>query len=202
MPTIAGGESRPGEPPAPTPTPPAPTPPAPEPEPKGEEHDPARAKALIDKLRDEVKESKRLAKDLADAQAKLKAIDDAALSETEKQAAKIAALEKSLADAQSAQREALIRAAVEREAHAQGAVKADVVYRLVDRSAIELDAAGEVTGAEKAVKALLVAEPYLKAAEGARSGIPPTPRASGNPAADKIEENRRKLASTGSYSRF
>lgn len=205
LPPIRGGESRPGESPpapaAPSVTPPAePAPPTP---PTGDEHDPARARALIEKLRPFETEAKRLARELADAQARLKAIDDATLSETEKQAAKIAALEKSLADAQTAHREALIRTAIEREAHAQGAVKADVVYRLVDRAAIELDAAGEVKGAEKAVKALLEAEPYLKATTETRPGVPATPRANGNTTpAQKADEAYERMKNSGNYARL
>jgi hypothetical protein len=36
----------------------------------------------------------------------------------------------------------------------------------------------------------------------ARPGIGPTPRPSGNPAADRIQENRQKLQASGSYARF
>jgi predicted nucleic acid-binding Zn-ribbon protein len=153
----------------------------------------------IEALRAEVKELKPKAQAGQTAQQRLQELEDAQKSDLERAQAKVAALEAQVASAQAAHRDALIRAAVEREAHAQGAVKADVVYRLVDRAAIELGADGEVKGADKAVKALLDAEPYLKGATESRPGVPATPRANGNPGADRVEENRQKLAATGAY---
>lgn len=202
LPPIAGGETPP-PPTPPQPTPPAPEPPAPEPPtPDGDEHDPVRARALIEKLRNEIRELKPQAQAGKTAQQRLQELEDAQKTDLERAQARATALEAQLATAQAAHREALIRTAIEREAHAQGAVKADVVYRLVNRDAVQVTDAGEVAGADKAVKALLDAEPYLKATTEARPGVPATPRANGNPAADKITENRQKLQATGAYARF
>jgi DNA repair exonuclease SbcCD ATPase subunit len=147
----------------------------------GEPFNAQRAKDLIEKQRTRERELAAKVKELEPLANKAKELEDAQRTDLEKAQAKAADLEAKLAQAQQAHAEALIRAAVEREAHAQGAVKAEVVYRLVDRSGIALDESGEVKGADKAVKALLEAEPYLKGQTGnGTSAVPGTPRPNGH----------------------
>lgn len=150
------------------------------------------------------REAAKHRKAATDAEAKLKAQDDAKLSETERLTKRTAELEAQLASANAAHESALIRAAVEREAHQQGAVKADVVYRLVDRSAITLDDSGDVKGADKAVKALLEAEPYLKATTAGTTAVPGTPRANGQAQTREqlVKDKTEQLRASGSYSRL
>ncbi len=150
------------------------------------------------------KEAAANRKKAADAEARLKELDDAKLSETERLTKRTAELEAQLVATQGQHREALIRAAVEREAHAQGAVKADVVYRLVDRSAITLDDSGEVKGADKAVAALLKDEPYLKATAAGTAPINGPPRGNGATQTREqlADEKYERLKASGNYSRL
>ncbi len=191
---FAGAEDNPpaGDPPTPAPaplTPPAADPPT------------TFDAAYVAELRREAAANRKKA---ADAEAKLKELDDAKLSETERLTKRTAELEAELERERTGRHDALIRAAVEREAHQQGAVKADVVYRLIDRSAITLDESGEVKGADKAVKALLDAEPYLKAAPAGTTAVPGTPRQNGvAPTREQlINDKTEKLKASGSYSRL
>lgn len=203
LPPIRGAESNPpGQPPAGAAAPPA-NPPAPAADPpKGDEHDPARAKALIDKLRPFEKAAKDLEKERDELAAKLKAHEDAKLSETEKLTKKVADLEASITERDTKHRALLIRAEVERQARTLGIVDEDAAYRLLDLDALAFGDDGAPTNVEKLLKALLEAKPYLKATDAPRPGVPPTPRPNGNAAADKIQENRQKLQATGAYARF
>jgi hypothetical protein len=196
-PTAPSGETPPNPAPAPA-TPPVAT------GSDGEPFDAARAQRTIDALRNEIKELKPQAQAGKTAQQRLQELEDAQKTDLEKAQAKAAALEAQLTAAQAAHESALIRAAVEREAHQQGAVKADVVYRLIDRSGITLDDSGDVKGADKAVKALLEAEPYLKANTAGTTAVPGTPRANGQaPTRDQlVNEKYEKLKASGSYSRL
>lgn len=193
-PPIRGAES----PPPPEPTPP--TPPAPPP--PGDEHDPARARALIDKLRPFETEAKRLAKENADLAAKLKAVDDAQLSETEKLTKRAADAENALADAQAAQRTLLVRTEIERQARKLGIVDEDAAYRLLDLGALEFEEDGTPKNVEKVLTKLLEAKPYLKAPEGSRPGLPPTPRANGTTPDQKVDDAYQKMKTAGIGRRF
>jgi hypothetical protein len=195
-PTVPGGET----PPVP-PAPPVPTPDQPK-GPDGEPFDAERARRTIEAQRAKERELTAKLKELEPLAKRAQELEDAQKTELEKAQAKVAALEAQVASAQAAHRDALIRAAIEREAHAQGAVKADVVYRLVDATAIELAEDGTVKGADKAVKALLDAEPYLKAqATNGHAPVPPTSRADGPPTRDqRIEQANQRLAGSGRYS--
>ena len=65
----------------------------------------------------------------------------------------------------------LRRAAIVEAATAQGATDADtVVALLAEDESIEVDEAGDVSGAEKAVKALIKAKSFLKGGSGSTSG--------------------------------
>lgn len=66
--------------------------------------------------------------------------------------------------AENAGKAARINAAVIAEASKQGAVDPEAVVALLAKDAVTIDNAGQVTGADSAVKALLEAKPYLQAA--------------------------------------
>jgi hypothetical protein len=150
----------------------------------GQPFDAERARRLIETQRESERALKAKLKELEPLAAKARELEDANKSELEKAQAKAAAAEQRAEQAEAARRSALINSAVMAEANAQGAnpdaIKRGTIARLVDISAIELDDSGEVKGADKAVKALLEAEPYLKAAPANGSAGPnPTPKGSG-----------------------
>lgn len=189
-----------------------PNPPAPQPAPAapsgemfdGEPFNAERAKKLIEQQRARERELSAQLKDLKPLADRARETEEANKSELQKAHDRIAALEAQTQQAEAGRREALIRAAVEREAHAQGAVKAETVYRLLERSDIELDASGNVKGADKAVKMLLEAEPYLKAQSPNGGTVPATPRKSGDGGdrAALVKEAEDKLKATGTYTPF
>jgi hypothetical protein len=187
-------------------TPPAP--PAPQPAaapaaqaPAAEPFDAERARRTIEAQR----KLKAMLKELEPLAARARELEDAQRTDLEKAQAKADALQAQLDAANARVTDALIRAAIEREAHAQGAVKAETVYRLVDRAAIEVAEDGSVKGAEKAVKALLEAEPYLKASANAGAGaaVPGTPKPNGQRTPeDLVKEHSEKLQATGLFARL
>lgn len=184
IPRMAGGE---------TPPPPNDDPPGGDP-PKGKDGTPfdaARAQATIEAQRAEVdaavKASKAAAAELAKAQARLKEIDDASKSETEKLAAKATEASEKLTAAEARAQDLAIRLSVERMAGKLSFIDVDDAYQLLDRKAIELDAAGDPTNVETLLKALVKAKPHLVKAEGddapkpGTRGVPPTPKPNGKP---------------------
>ena len=146
-------------------------------------------------------------KRLQEAEARLKAVDDEKLSETERLQKQVAEAGQRIADAEARYTDAVIRAAVDREATKQGAVDPDAVFALMDRSELQVGEDGTVANTEKAVKALLSAKPYLVKAsdDGAPApartqAIPRTPRpdATAKPA-DIAAEEINRLRNTGRY---
>lgn len=165
----AGGETPPADPPAPA-TPPADPPADP---PKGDEHDPARAKALIDKLREKEKEGDKAAKALKDAQARLDAIEAEKLTEAEKvQKERDDAIAKAQA-AETTLREQAIKLAVYGQRDALGLASADLAIAALDRSKVEFDAEGQPSNIEALLTALIEREPILKGTP-AKPAIPAT----------------------------
>lgn len=156
----------------------------------GQPFDAERARRLIEtqreserRLADSERALKAKLKELEPLAAKARELEDANRTELEKAQAKATELQQQLAAAQTAHRSALISAAVTAEATAQGAnpdaVKRGTIARLVDTSTVEVAEDGTVTGADKAVKALLEAEPYLKAGTAVTAAVPATPRQNG-----------------------
>lgn len=174
-----------------------------------DDFDKERALATIRKLRETEKTAKANATELEALRAKVKAADDASKTETERLAAKVAELEGALTSAQVARQDALIRAAIDRAANAANAVDADAVYLLLDRSDVTIGDDGSVKGADKAVKDLLTAKPYLVKSDngttpnGSRS-VPPTPKANGKAQTmdELVEEKYKALQGSGAYTRM
>lgn len=136
----------------------------------GEAFDKDRALATINKLRGFEKMSKQQSKELDDLRAKVKASDDAKLSETERLTNRIAELERQHGEAQKALTSERTRNAVQAAATRAGAVNPEVVYRLLDADALELDSDGRPKNVEAAVKALLKENPYLARTNGSADG--------------------------------
>jgi hypothetical protein len=195
VPRMAGGETPPGPGEG---DPPKPAAGAGETGADGKPFDAARAQATIDTLRAEVKAGKAASTELAAAQARLKAIEDAGRTESERQAAELAELKTKHASLETQYQTALIQTAIEREAVKLNAVDPDVVFALVDRSAVTL-ADGAVTGADTAVAALLKAKPYLVKSEGPGTRSVPATGKPGSSAgkAEQIEQTKKELRSSG-----
>lgn len=181
-----------------------------------DDFDKDRALRTIKKQRDEVKAAREEARELKERLDALEADkrkrDDADKSETEKALARLEELTKAHADAaakaeaaEAKLRQVQIDRAIEQAATKHGARNPAVVAKLLDRDALELDDSGVPTNAEDLVKELLKAESYLVGSDaddsGARrSGVPPTPRSSGQPRReDKVKENEEKLIATRQY---
>lgn len=105
---------------------------------------------------------------------KLAELEAANQSELERAQTANAELMQRAEAAEQATRLAKIHAAVITEASKAGAVDPDAVIALLSNDAVTIDDAGQVTGAETAVKALLEAKPYLQAS-------PPAPTPPGFP---------------------
>lgn len=180
----------------------------------GKPFDAARAQRTIDALREEVKAGKATKTQLDEALARLQAIEDKDKSDGEKATnalkateTKLTAAEQRAADLEAKYTGALIANAIEREAVKGNAVDTEAVAALVDRSAIKVDEGGAVTGADKAVEALLKAKPFLVKAEGGGQrvqDIPGTPRQQGTSKTrdERIAETRKELQASGQYSRW
>lgn len=175
-----------------------------------DEFDKDRALATIRKQREREKaqatELKTLKADLAKLLAKDQERADADKSELEKAQLKLAAAEKAHEEAQAKLRKTLVVQAIERAATKHNARDAEVVAKLIDLDALELDDDGAPTNAEQLVKELLKEKTYLVASEegntngNGRQGVPPTPRSSGSPKReDKVKENEEKLIATRQY---
>lgn len=63
--------------------------------------------------------------------------------------------------------ERLIQAEVKAQASALGFVNGDVAYKLMDRSSVEVDDNGNVTGVQEALSSLMEQHPFLKAGRSA-----------------------------------
>lgn len=172
-------------------------------EPEEEAFDKDRALATIRKLREGEKTSKAQAKELEELRAKVKAADDAKLSETERlaneaQEAKIKA-ERLEADL----REERTLGAVEREATKLQFSNPAVAYRLLDRSKIEYGDDGKPKNVATLLEALAKEEPYLikSSTNGTTPGNPPGPKPAGKPTeADVVDKEKARLRQSGGVS--
>lgn len=177
----------------------------------GQPFDAARAQRTIDQLREEVKAGKGTAKQLEDALARLKAIEDKDKSETERATAAAKDASEKLAAAEARLAEERIGRIVERAASKMGFHDPDDAYRLIDRRAVEMDDDGEPKNVDALLKKLAEAKPHLvKTDDGdgkkaaAQKGTPGTPKPDTKPPTrdQLIEEKKKQLRESGSYSRI
>lgn len=134
-----------------------------------DEFEPKRAMHTIKVQREEVKTLKARLAEMEAVKAKLNEYEAAQLTETEKTRLELATLKERLAEqekqrtlAETRAAELLKRAKFEVAASQAGALNAEHAYKLADLADIEVDAdTGEVTGIEKAIKALQKSAPYL-----------------------------------------
>lgn len=171
----------------------------------GQPFDAARAQTTIDALRAEIKGLKGSTKELDAAKAKLKEIEDAGRSETEKLAARATEASEKLTAAEQRVQDLAIRLSVERTARKLNFIDEDDAFRLIDRKAVEIED-GEPQNVEALLKDLAKSKPHLIKSEngsGAATKQPPaTGKAAGggNGRADAEEATRKQMASSGRYS--
>lgn len=200
IPRMAGGED----------DPPTGDPPAGDNPPTGRDGTPFdadRAQRTIDAQRDEIKALKAAQKDLAAAQARLKEIDDASKSETERLASKATEAEQKLAAAEQRAADLALRMAVERAARKLNFIDEDDAYRLLDRKAVEMNDDGEPTNVEKLLTDLAKAKPHLvKAEDGDKDAkprtekVPSTPKPNGRTSSsDVVRDEVERMRATGRY---
>lgn len=174
----------------------------------GDDFDKDRALATIRKLREAEREGKATKKQLDDALARLKAIEDKDKSETERAAAQAQEATAKLTAAEQRAQDLAIRLAVERAARKLDFIDEDDAYRLIDRSAVEMDASGDPQNVEGLLKDLAKAKPHLVKSENGSNGttrsVPATGRANGTqPSRDEAVKNaRQELAQRPGYARL
>jgi len=151
-----------------------------------EETTPADLAGLRAELERTRREAAKNRVELKKAQDSIEAARVAGLSEEEKRASRLAALEKQLSDQQAALQERSTYATVVDAAARLGASKPQLIYRLLDHSAIEFDEAGAATNVDALVKEFLAGNPEFRSAAvrasgsadgGARPGISTLTRA-------------------------
>lgn len=198
---------------------PAPANAAPNPEPAqtAEPWDEARARSTIEKLRAEEKRLKAAAKERDEMAARLKALEDAQLSDEEKrakaakeQADKLANLEREREQWASERQRLLTEHAVQAAAAAEirdknGALKRAAfhaptkVFALIGADAIEYDEAGKPTNIDALLAALAESDPYLVKAEPRPStGATANPGRGASVTPDLSHEQQRQIAYGGS----
>lgn len=99
-------------------------------------------------------------------EAELKKLQDAQLSDAERQSKRLTELEALTAQLRSERSELKTRNEVERLARKMGIVDEDAAYRLLDTASLKLDEDGNLTNAEEVLKALVEARPFLVAQDG------------------------------------
>lgn len=115
-------------------------------------------------------------------------------SELEKANERAAQAEQRAKAAEDAARSASVRNAVIAAAAKAGAVDTEAVLALADLNAVTVDNAGKVTGADKAVEALLAEKAYLRGGSSASQRKPDQgPRGASTPPVDLNEQFRSML---------
>lgn len=173
------------------------TPPPAATEPPEDPFDKDRAMATIKALREKEKAGKATDKALADALAKLKAIEDAQLSAQEKAEKALAEATKRADDLQAK----LSQAEQERRTHrltraveqAGLVVDAEVALHLLNPAEL-LDEDGQPKAAsiKGALEKLIAAKPYLAVKQGGSGGVPASPRAASNAQNMEAEKERAR----------
>lgn len=192
-------ETPPGQEPTPSgqePQPPA-SPPGQEPPASPERYDAEYVKEL---RRSEAATRKRL----QDAEARIKALDDAQLSEQERTVKALADSKAEVERLRQERADIAIRLEVERQARQLNLVDEDTAYRLLDRADLA-DDAGLPKEIERRLQTLVKAKPFLVRTETTppTPGVPGTPKAAAPPGReDLVNAKVETLRRTGAYGRF
>jgi len=133
-----------------------------------------RIKELSDENARRRNEAKRLADELAKAQARLKDIDDADKSATERLESKIAEQDKRIEALVEANKELSIKNAfLADKKHVWR--NPDSALKLLDLGEVEIDDDGKITGLDKAIKKLADSDSYLLEPQDEDTGLPKQP---------------------------
>lgn len=124
----------------------------------------------VRKLRAEAAEYRRKLREL---EAKVKADEEAKMSEQERLQKRLAELEQQASQYQRAVQARTLEYEVKLQAARLGIVDPEAAYRLIDLAAIEYDEDGRPKNAEKALKALISARPWLVASGTSSPTNPP-----------------------------
>ena len=124
------------------------------------------------------------------AQAELKKLQDAQLSDAERQSKRLAELEAAAQRFDADKRDLQARLTVEREARKLGVIDEDAAYRLLDSSKLKFDDDGRPTNAGDLLKDLVKERPYL-------SGQAPQ----ANPGTSATNPARSRGDAAGTFSR-
>lgn len=140
--------------------------------PETDAFEPERARALIAKLREQERTQQ---KELSELRNRVKAADDAKLSEQERLTQRLAELERQQADATRSHQERILRYEAQLAANKLHIVDPDAAVKLMDWSTLEYDDAGQPTNIETVLKDLLKTRPYLAAQAAAPQASPTNP---------------------------
>lgn len=137
----------------------------------GEPFDPARAMALISKLRDGEKLSRAQTRELDTLKSKMKEIEDAKLSESERLTNENAELKRQMGELEKRFKTTTTRGALTSAAGKAGAVHSDAVAKLIELDSVEYDASGEPTNIDKLIADAKKAWPtFFRVAGGSADG--------------------------------
>lgn len=162
----------------------------------------------VEKLRREnaayrvrAEQADRLEKRATEAEARLKAAEDEKLSEAERLAKRLAELEQERSRWETERQERTTRYELRLKAAELGFADPADAYALIDLTTVEYGDDGSPTNAERLLKDLLKAKPYL--AKQGTEAVPASPRPGQPPDREKlIAEKVEKLRASGVYSRF
>lgn len=171
-------------------------PPNPKPDEKDDESKYSeQARLTIQKLRGELKEAKSGGKEVETLKAKLKEIEDAQLSESEKLKKDNEELKASVTAAEQKSRDRVIRSEVRVIASELGFADPSDAIAFIDTSAIEFDEDGEPKGIKALLEKLAKDKAYLLKTTTGTTGVPGTPRPNGQAQTrdEKIDHAYEKL---------
>lgn len=201
FPVMAGAEDTPPSDPPANPPPPANLPPS-----DDEPFDKDRALATIKKLREGERQAKAQAKELDDLRAKVKAAEDAQLSEQDRLKKEAEEAKAEAARLKSERQAVMLRYEVRLTAQQLGFRDPEDAHRFLDTSGLDdLDEAELAKTIKSRLEAVLKEKDYLKAAPNGNghAGVPATPRPAGAPNREQVvNEKVEALRRTGAYGRF
>jgi len=148
----------------------------------------------VKKLRSEAAEYRKKLRDL---EAKVKADQDAKLSEAERLQNRLAELEREQAMYQQERQERTVRYEVMLAASKLGIVDPEAAYRLLDVAELEFEDDGRPKNVEQALRALIKAKPYLARPVAPETNVTNPARGEAKPVETPEQKRARLLGRTG-----
>ena len=134
-----------------------------------------------------------LRKEAAQYRTRLKALEDAKLSDQEKSQKRLAELERAAAEASSNLQQRVMEYEVKLAASRLGIVDPDAAWRLIDASSLEFDESGKPKNLDRVLNELLKDKPWLSAQPTARNGAAGS-GTQGNPTKFSMNDAIRRAA--------